>query len=602
MPGFFRAPSFSIVASAEIKQAGEKPPVFMLLALIAASFLVYANSLDNAFISDDITTIARNPLLASPARFLLNPSMLLMSLNFLAAGAGPFVYHLTNVLLHCLNVVLAFFFLRTFFSRPASFLGALVFAVHPIHTEAVAWVSGRPYLVIAAFLFSNFLIYQRAFGGNNFRRGPYILSLCVFSYTILGSFGFYLLFPALVILFDLTSGTWRARWKFWIPFMAVLGLKFLFVQAPFIARARSLASQTGSDVSWNNPLLTAAHSVYSNLAILFWPGNLSLFHETLRVEKAALAFETILLFALLALLPFLFKKAKAVFFGLAVFMLFLLPTYSPVAICCLVGERYLYFSAILVGICLAFLYEKYAVRNSTYMRLFTLFFLVVVFALSLRTMVRNEDWQDEISFWSASLKASPDNPRVQVKMGDLYRQAGKFQDALSFFEKALAMSPQDALTHNNLGVTYAQMGRRDDAAAAYRKALGIKPDLAEAHFNLGNLFLAEKKYDDALLSYRRALEANPFLAEAYVNSGVAHMNSGSPQEAVRNYQKALELFPQHIVAHANLAVAYYEIGQYRLAQEHFRRASVLGYRFNPEFARKLALAQEDAGLEPAELH
>jgi len=552
--------------------------------------LVYLNTLDNGFISDDIPAIIRNPLLVHPARFWRDPSMLSVSLNFLLAGKDAFVYHLTNVLLHAVNSVLVFFVLRLLFSKIPSFLGALVFALHPVHTEAVAWISGRPYLFISLFFLLNFLVYHAATKQRRLRAGVYLFSLVLFAYLALNSFGYYLLFPAFIILVDVSLGRARRCWKFWLPYVALTCLKLSFVRMPLLYRIDSLAEPTGNLPAWNDPLLTAAHSFFSNLSVVFWPANLSLYHETARASQAALAIEVALFIALVAFMPLLFRKAKPLFAGLVLFILFLLPTFSPLAICCLVAERYLYLPSLLFSICFAFAYERYALRTALSARIFLFFFLAAVVALASRTIVRNNDWQDEKSFWRATFKASPENPRVLARMGDLYRQEGRIEDAVASFKKALAITPYDALIYNNLGVTYAQAGKHAEAAAAYQKATELNPGLAEAYFNLGNLYMASGRPHDAVRAYKQSIETNPYLAEAYVNMGAVYANEGNYQEAIQSYRKALEIFPGHAVAHANLSVAYYETGEYSLAQEHSRQAQSSGYRIDPGFANRLAAA------------
>lgn len=128
--------------------------------LVSVCFAAYANSLSAAFISDDIPAILRNPLIAQPLSVWIDPASMLNSFNYLFAGARPFIYHLTNIGLHSLNTVLVLFFLCSFFSLEASFLGACIFAVHPVHAEAVTWISGKPYLMGTLFLLANYLLYN----------------------------------------------------------------------------------------------------------------------------------------------------------------------------------------------------------------------------------------------------------------------------------------------------------------------------------------------------------------------------------------------------------------------------------------------------------
>ena len=139
-----------------------KKHIYLILAFLC--FLVYANSLNNAFISDDIPSIVKNPFISHPWRVWTDLAAFLNSLNYLVSGYNPFSYHLTNIIMHALVTILVFLFLNLFFKVEASFLAACLFAVHPIHTEAVTWISGRGYLINALFILGIYLLYQKATG------------------------------------------------------------------------------------------------------------------------------------------------------------------------------------------------------------------------------------------------------------------------------------------------------------------------------------------------------------------------------------------------------------------------------------------------------
>ena len=164
------------------------PKKYLSLILIALCFLVYANSLNGAFICDDLTSIVNNPSVNNAAQYLFSPPGLLNSLNYLTGKLNPFSYHLTNMLLHSVNSVLAFIFLCLFFKTEAAFLGAGLFAAHPIHTEAVSWISGRPYCVLGFFIFAIYLLYRASSygpdGQGRFRPGRYLCCLTMFAYFL----------------------------------------------------------------------------------------------------------------------------------------------------------------------------------------------------------------------------------------------------------------------------------------------------------------------------------------------------------------------------------------------------------------------------------
>lgn len=554
--------------------------------LVAVCVLVYLNALDSGFLSDDIPAIVRNHLLFRPARFWHDPAQLLNSMNRLAAGEVPFVYHLTNLILHCINTVLVYYFLSTLFrGATAVLLGSLLFAVHPVHAEAVVWVSGRPYLVIAMFILANYLLYRKA-AVNGFRGRfflAYLLSVLFFLYDSVRTYGFYYFFPLFLPLADFVEGEWRRRWKFWLPFFAIAACKALLVKVALAGRVIALAEQGGGVPAWNNPLFSAAHSFFSNLAILLWPVRLTLYHEVSSPPLPLVISETVFFLLLLASLPFVFRKAKEMFLAIALFALFLLPTYSPLAVCCMVAERYLYFPLVALSIAVAYFWDRCVKAPGRFRSAVILLSVAVLSLYALRTMRRNEDWQDEKRFWQSALASSPQSSRVLAKIGDIYRQEGRLGEAVQAFKKAIALNSREAAAYNNLGVTHAQMGKDEEALQDYRKAIELKPDFSEAYFNLGNLYAAQGNTAEALASFSKAVEIDPWFAEAYLNMGAVCAGKGAWPEAIVAYKNALQAHPRFAVAHNNLAVAYYYYGEYGLAETHCRKARELGYPVNRQF-------------------
>src|SRR3989338_861953 len=256
--------------------------------LIALCFLVYANSLNNAFVSDDIPAILKNPAISHPLRFWLDPFNLLNSFSYLIAGYSPFLYHLTSIILHSLNTILVFFFLSLFFKAESSFLGACLFAVHPIHTEAVTWVSGRPYIITSLFILVVYLLYHNAttvnphtnweniakskqpigVGVKNNRRinlARYLVCAFIFSYYLFVNFSFYFIFPLFLILSDITFGRWRRTWKLWLPFLGIVILKLLFGRSLILQRISFVAQEGGMGGTRTNPIFIFVYFFFSHM-------------------------------------------------------------------------------------------------------------------------------------------------------------------------------------------------------------------------------------------------------------------------------------------------------------------------------------------------
>lgn len=328
-----------------------------------------------------------------------------------------------------------------------------------------------------------------------------------------------------------------------------------------------------------------AHSLFSNLSLVFWPLKLTLYHEPIIVSRFILSCEVVLLFVLIGSLRFIFKKKRVIFFAILFFILFITPTFSPFAISWLIAERYLYLPSLSLSILAAFIYSRYGGRSPGLRKKIILIFVLIAAAYALRTILRNEDWSTPSRFWRQELKVSSGSASVHNKMGDIYRQEGRFKEAIEELNKALAIKPKDANAYNNLGVTYSEMGDKNAAVIYYCKAIDSNLKFAEAYFNLGNAYAALGRKEEAASSYRKAIELNQSFLEAYINLGVAYQNLGNSAEAIIAYQKALEINPKIAIAHNNLAVAYYQEKEYGMAMKHLDLAVKFGYKVNPEFSR-----------------
>lgn len=498
----------------------------IVFILVALCFLIYANSLNNAFVSDDIPAILKNPAISQAHYFWLVPDQLFNSLNYRIAKFNPFIYHLTNIAIHSINTLLVFFFLQLFFKSQASFLGAILFAVHPIHTEAVTWISGRPYLFLAFFILITYLLYQAATGRDTkFKVTPYFLSLLIFAYFILKNFSFYSLFPFLLILSDVTFKTWRRNWKCWLPFFAIVILRLILAKAVIMGRVTSVAKDIAGAPTWTNPLFNLVYSLSSHFFLLLWPAKLTLYHEPALISAFQLKIGIISLTILILALPFIFKRAKEIFFAIVLFILFLAPTYSPITISWLVAERYLYFPSVSLSMFLAFFYERFIAYKPHLRNIALGFLLFIIAGYGLRTVARNEDWKTPGKLWRQTLKVSYNSPR----------------------------------SHNNMGDIYAQEGNLEGAIQEFKKAVELKPDYADAYHNLANTYYHKGDLQQAIKLYQQALLFNPKLFDSYYNLGIIYLNTGNLDLAIKQFQKALQLNPQDANAQRALNFALRQI-------------------------------------------
>jgi len=463
----------------------------------------------------------------------------------------------------------------------------VLFAVHPVHTEAVSWISGRPYLLLAFFTLLVYILYYKK------TLKFYLASLLIFSYFIINSFSFYALLPLFIILTDVIFGKWRRNWRFWVPFILITTLRLAVASQAIQQRIAMATAVTGRVDASRNLFFYFVYSLCSHLWLLIWPARLTLYHEPVIFYPWAMWLGFIALCALACFLPYLFKKAKVILLGIGIFVLFLVPTYAPFPVANVVTERYVYLPSILLSILIAFLYENYAFQvNAARKKIFIAFFVILTAVYTSRTIARNEEWKDEDTFWLATLKASPDSSGAHNNAGFVYLKEKNIDRAIEEFNTAIKINPAKPDSYNNLGVAYKSMGKTDEAVAFYKKAIAISPDYAQAYNNLANIYNNAGKLDEAVALYHKAIELSPDYVEALNNLGVVYKNMGKFDRAIALYNKAIELNPDYSASYKNLAVIYYLKGQYDLAMKYYCRAVALGYKADSNFLKLIRVFQK----------
>jgi protein O-mannosyl-transferase len=599
--------------------------IYMFLIAIVC-FTVYANSLNNSFLDvDDIDAIVKNPQISQFSRFWFEPSMLLNSFSYLIAGYNPFIYHLVSVSVHCINTILVFLFLGLFFNTEVSFLASLLFAVHPIHTEAITWISGRGNAITAFFILVTYLLYHRAtnpvLDGKKFRPLPYLLSLLSFSYLIVHGYSFFFLFPLFLILYDVTFAKWRKNWKWWFPFLAVVIIRLSLVQAQLLHRIAYTKHAINLPLT-NNPAAHFVYSFFSHLWLLLWPAKLTLYHEPAIIPNTILNFNILYLLLIMLGLFLAYKKAKEVFWGLGIFIIFLAPTYSPVPVASAVAERYIYFPSIALSIFLAFLYEKYLTKFKPCRKYLLAAFILVIIAYGFRTVLRNEDWKTPEIFWRKTVAVSPDSISAHNGLGTIYSQEGNVKRALQEFNTAIQINPNFAEAYSNRGLIYSRQGDFNQALQDFSQAIQINPDYAEAYSNRGLIYSRQGDFNQALQDFNQAIQINPNFTEAYNNRGLIYLRRGELNQALQDFNQAIQINPRlaaqpyynrgliyfkrnelnqalqdfnqaiqinpdYAEAYNNRGIIYLSQKEYDKSREDVRKAEKLGYAVRPEITQEL---------------
>ena len=597
-----------------------------ILVILLVSFAVYVNSFSGNFVYDDNKQIVENPWIRdvnniptifSKSVWSFRPRLstsnyyrplmhVVYMLNYHIFGLKPWGYHLVNVLFHCGVVVLVFLIIQelmkgqratkslVYLSPPL--MAAMLFASHPIHTEAVTWIAGLPDVAFALFYLLSFYCFMLFRGGT---KRVFPLSILSFSVSLLFKEPA-LTLPFMLIAYDSLFKKWDktilSSIKTYSPYI-VVSAGYLFMRYYALRSFAPIASYP--DLSTYQFVINVFPLFREYITSLLWPFYLNMWHtfhpiSSLVEAKGAISLVVTVMFFISAVAAY--RKNRVVLFGLLFFVVPLLPVFyikgisgKPFA------ERYLYLPSVGFVLLLAIFLSWASEKLPRAAKGITIVIMIIVGVYSIGTVSRNTVWKDNFSLWSDTVKKSPDIADAHNNLGDAYASKGQWEMAMTEFQAALRLDPNDADAHNNLGLAYASKGLPDMAITEYQTALNLKPDYAKAHDNLGLAYASKGLPDMAITEYQTALNLNPDYAKAHDNLGLAYASKGQWEMAMTEFQAALRLDPDHADAHNNLGASYWSKGFLDMAITEFQAA----LRLNPDHAKahnNLGLAYASKGL------
>jgi tetratricopeptide (TPR) repeat protein len=500
----------------------------------------------------------------------------------------PAGFHLTNVLIHAANVALVFLAFRALtgaFWRSAAV--ALLFAVHPLRVESVAWVSERKDVLSAFFGLLALWAYAAYAAAPTRRRylmvaGPFVLSLLCKPMLVT--------LPFLLLVLDwwplgrLTRQDWRRCVTEKLPLLALTVASS--VVTFYAQRAGGAVSGLEKFPLWVR-VGNAAVSYVAYLGKTFWPVGLSPFYdhpgEDLPVLEAAGA--AVLLLALTAGAVALRRRAPYLLTGWLWYVGTLVPVIGLVQVGMQgMADRYTYLPQIgvLVALCwgaadLAGLWGRPAVAAAAAS--------VAAVALAALTRVQVTIWDNPATLWKHALLASNSSLLSLLNFGGILEDKGDWKGAQECYREILkrAKNPRDpnavqALA--NLGNLASEQGDQEEATRLLRQALDLAPDNALTHTNYGNVLFRQGKTEEAIREHETAIEIVPALKGAHYNLGLAEEKLGHDDRAVDCYRKAIALQPDYAEAHTALGKILFQKGQKLEGLEHLQAA----VRWNPRYA------------------
>lgn len=611
--------------------------LFLLILMMAAA-AVYAHTIDAPFYFDDVPNIVENPAVhltrlsiedvrraASESPLGNRPlSYLSIAANFYLGGLDTTSYRLVNIMMHLAATGLLFLVIHATLElvdyKPRShraaiaFLAALIWAVHPIQTQAVTYIVQRMTAMAGAFyLLCLWLYIQGRRSGSPAGRIRWWVGAVLAGAASLASKEIALTLPASIFLYEwFFFQNARLQWlrRATVPLLLAAGglLLAVMIYTDFHPVRSLLGSYGDREFTLGQRLLTQPRVVVFYLSLLFLPlpGRLSLLHSvtisTSWVAPVTTLFSILLLLALLALALWLISRDRLSAFALLWFFGGLVIESSVVGLE-MIYEHRLYLPTMFLGMAFFCLLQRLVGSRSQGAVFVVMGVLCIV--LGYWTVERNQLWNDPVAFWTQTVAKAPDDARARGQLAAALMRRGDLEQAVVELKNTLALDETLLDAHLNLAAVSAYVGDEEGAVAAYNKALEIHGEAPEilipfagfymrqgkydtAEFllerglvnasdhagllnQIGRLYQERKKPEEARKMFERAIAADPGFAKAYGNLGRTLFVQGRTDEAVAALEQSVRLDPLNTGLNYNLGYAYEQMGRFEESAAQYER-------------------------------
>lgn len=579
------------------------------VGLIAAVALAYLRSVHGEFIWDDNLHVTENPTIVGPLGLKeiwttahANYFPLVLT-NFWVQhalwGLDPLPYHVVNVGFHALAALLLWRVLRQLDIRGA-WLGAALWALHPVQVESVAWIAELKNTQSAVFFLAAIWCHVRwlrlsAAGGTTVDPGRLAPSRSIHYYGALFFAVLAILSKPSAVMLPAALGLctwwirgrleWRDGWRL-LPFLALSAVAAGWT----IWEQKFHSGAIGPE--WQQTLperfIIAGRAVWFYLGKLLWPEPLIFIYPRWSIDAASAW--SYLPLAAIALTAWLLwrtraRQGRAGLFAALYFGALLFPVLGFFDVYffrySFVGDHFQYLASMAP---LAWLAAGLA---SLPRRIGAAAGAAILMGCAAVTWEHSATFHDMETLWRRTVTLHRDCRMAWLNLGDTYSRQRRSHDAIAAFRRGLEIAPDDPSAHNDLGCELVLMNRAAEALPHLERAVQLRP-IAEHVSNLGNALRKLGRVPEALAQYRRALELDPLHAPSHNNLGAELAEAGRYEEAVKHFATSLRLRPNDPPTHENLAGALRALGRNAEAKSHYEAA----LRLEPGRARsRQALAE-----------
>ncbi len=600
--------------SAGKKKAVSPRLIIITCALIVAviTFLVFMPTFQNEFlIWDDDTLVTDNlhiqkfnmqtikHIFTSVGITIWYPiTMLSFALDHAVWGLDPKGFHLTNNILHSLNAFLVFMIAYCLVylagddkeglnvkAIVAAAVTALLFALHPLRVESVAWIAERKDVTYSFFYLLSIFMYLKYATAESGGRKFYIISIAVFAVSLMSK-PMAVTLPLVLLILD------------HYPLGRLFGGKkgentgrIILEKVPYILLSAMMSASTIiTNVDSGSLMSLDTHPLYTRVlvaarAYIFYlykaivPQDLAPYYPYPRniVIFSAEYTGAILIFLFLtAISLYLFRKRKAVTAAWFYYLITLVPVIGIVQLgSYAAANRYTYLPMLgpflLVGIMAGSAFSR---PGRKALQAVTVIAVLAVLIMLARITVRDiPQWKDTLTLWTYQINIYPDRvPIAYTNRGIAHDKAGNTLKAIEDYSKSIQIDSKYVKAYNNRGVAYINLNMFKEALKDYTMAIKLNPGMSQVYNNRGVLYGRLGEYDKTIDDCTKAIELDPGIPDSYYNRGIAFFELKRYEEAIRDYSMTIRIHPRHVKAINNRGNAYRELNQYEAAVRDYTRA------------------------------
>jgi tetratricopeptide (TPR) repeat protein len=491
------------------------------------------------------------------------------AINYRFSKLDPHAYHRTNLAIHLLNIILVFFIIwRLSKSHFVTFFTTLVFAIHPMHVEAIVWIQGRKDLLFSFFYLLAILAYLRYLRSSK-KTLFFTLTIVFFILSLLSKI-IAVSFPLVLFLLDyVESGDYQLK-------ELKKKLYFLLIVAIFLVISLTTTSPIQlSGVRGNQFLLSIIKFFYAPFFYIgkaFIPIALSVRYSDRLIFQIPTIMISFIFSSLFIAFASIFKKKtnnQIVLFSFSFFIITLLPCMIFNAAGTSYADRYTYLPYLAIFV-LVFsktqeLCQKVLMRKLALIRAATCVFLCLSALLLYKTYHQSLIWKDSLSLWNDTIKQDPFNSIAYSNRGSYWMRKNQYTAAQEDIKKAISLSPFNSFDHINLGIILADTKNYAQAIQYFNNAFILDPLDYRVFWNRANALAALKQYRLALEDIKRAIVLKPDYSPLYYVRGVINRYLGDLTTAISDISKAIAFSENVSILYIERAKLYFQVGRFDLA-------------------------------------